>query len=167
MNWEALGAIGEIIGAAAVLITLVYLAVQIRQNTRQIGDSTRALRLTSRDTTQQAFSRWRHFVSEPEAADLYLRGCADYGSLFLAERFRFGIFLQDLLLSYEALHQQIPESLYEREVWDQRQIPILAHLFRQPGVRNGWEQNKLMFLPDFAAAIDRAASTASSGQPAV
>ena len=32
MNWEAIGAIGEVIGAAAVVITLVYLAIQIRQS---------------------------------------------------------------------------------------------------------------------------------------
>jgi hypothetical protein len=34
MNWEALGAIGEIVGTVAVVVTLGYLAVQIRQNTR-------------------------------------------------------------------------------------------------------------------------------------
>ena len=33
MNWEAIGAIGEVLGAAAVVVTLGYLAVQIRQNT--------------------------------------------------------------------------------------------------------------------------------------
>jgi hypothetical protein len=33
MNWEAIGAIGEVLGALAVIVTLVYLAVQIRQNT--------------------------------------------------------------------------------------------------------------------------------------
>ena len=32
MNWEALGAIAEFLGAIAVLITLLYLARQIRQN---------------------------------------------------------------------------------------------------------------------------------------
>jgi len=32
MNWDAIGAIGEIVGAIAVLITLIYLAIQIRQN---------------------------------------------------------------------------------------------------------------------------------------
>ena len=31
MNWDAIGAIGEIIGAIAVVSTLFYLAVQIRQ----------------------------------------------------------------------------------------------------------------------------------------
>lgn len=34
MNWDAIGAIGEILGAVAVVITLGYLAVQVRQNAR-------------------------------------------------------------------------------------------------------------------------------------
>ena len=34
MNWDAIGAIGEILGAIGVIVTLGYLAVQIRQNTR-------------------------------------------------------------------------------------------------------------------------------------
>jgi hypothetical protein len=34
MDWEAIGAIGEIIGAVAVLLTIVYLADQIKQNTK-------------------------------------------------------------------------------------------------------------------------------------
>jgi len=34
MNWEAIGAIGEIIGAAAVVATLVYLARQIRAQSK-------------------------------------------------------------------------------------------------------------------------------------
>ncbi len=36
MNWEAAGAIGELIGSAAVLVTLVYLALQVRQNTQHV-----------------------------------------------------------------------------------------------------------------------------------
>jgi len=35
MNWEAFGAIGEIIGAAAVVGSLVYLAVQIQSQNRE------------------------------------------------------------------------------------------------------------------------------------
>jgi hypothetical protein len=36
MNWDAIGAIGEIIGAVAVVVTLVYVAHQIRENSRQL-----------------------------------------------------------------------------------------------------------------------------------
>lgn len=32
MNWEAIGAVGEVVGAIAVLVTIFYFAIQIRQN---------------------------------------------------------------------------------------------------------------------------------------
>jgi len=34
MNWDAIGAIGEIIGALAVVVTLIYLAIQTRHNSK-------------------------------------------------------------------------------------------------------------------------------------
>jgi hypothetical protein len=41
MNWEAIGAIGEIAGALAVIATLGYVAIQIRQNTAALNSSSR------------------------------------------------------------------------------------------------------------------------------
>ena len=35
MNWDAIGAIGEMIGAAAVVASLLYLALQTRANARE------------------------------------------------------------------------------------------------------------------------------------
>ncbi len=37
MNWEAIGAIGELTGAAGVILTLVYLSLQIQQNSEEGG----------------------------------------------------------------------------------------------------------------------------------
>jgi len=50
VNWGAVGAVGEIIGAVAVLVTLIYLAVQIRQTriAQQI-DAIRTNRTERRD----------------------------------------------------------------------------------------------------------------------
>ena len=42
MNWEAIGAMSELIGATAVVVTLAYLAVQIRENSRAVRSSTRS-----------------------------------------------------------------------------------------------------------------------------
>jgi hypothetical protein len=39
MNWEAIGAVGEVLGAATVLITLGYLAVQIRHSNQALQNS--------------------------------------------------------------------------------------------------------------------------------
>ena len=38
MNWDAIGAIGEIVGAMPVFISLVYLVAQIRHNTNLMDD---------------------------------------------------------------------------------------------------------------------------------
>ena len=31
MNWEAIGALAEVIGASVVVVSIVYLAIQVRQ----------------------------------------------------------------------------------------------------------------------------------------
>ncbi len=70
MNWEALGTIAEIVGAGAVVITLIYLSVQTRL-TRIAAEE------TSKHSTQQAtnaavemYSRWRAMtISGADVAD--------------------------------------------------------------------------------------------------
>ena len=41
MNWEAIGAIGEIVGALAVVLTLGYLANQVRHAKEAAADTNR------------------------------------------------------------------------------------------------------------------------------
>lgn len=68
MNWDAVAAIGELVGAVAVLITLVYLATQIRQNTqamrRQAAQQTfhlsfEEVALFTRDDNPEAWAKFR------------------------------------------------------------------------------------------------------------
>jgi len=39
VNWDAVGAIGEVVGAAAVVVTLLFLITQLRQNTKSLDES--------------------------------------------------------------------------------------------------------------------------------
>ena len=59
MNWEAIGAVGEVVGAIGVIATLGYLAVQIRQNSNVVRSSTRqaisTTQMDSRRATQPGF----------------------------------------------------------------------------------------------------------------
>ncbi len=59
MNWDAIGAIGEVAGAIAVVITLVYLARQLRENTKSI-------KLQTLDTT---FRDWNECLAEIHNTD--------------------------------------------------------------------------------------------------
>jgi len=47
MNWEAISATGEIVSALAVVITLAYLAVQVRDAKRATADQSRIYRATA------------------------------------------------------------------------------------------------------------------------
>ena len=67
MNWEAAGAIGEIIGAIAVVATLTYLAVQIR--TSRIGAASAATY-----SAMEGFSRWRsNIMQNPKIASALVK----------------------------------------------------------------------------------------------
>ena len=59
MNWEAIGAVGEVCGAIAVVITLVYLARQLRENTESI-------KLQSIEAT---FQDWNDHLKDIQSID--------------------------------------------------------------------------------------------------
>ena len=68
MNWEAIGAIGEALGALVVVITVGYLAIQIRQNTAQ----------QKREETVSLYRGQNEVVSEmrdPMLVRAYARTC--------------------------------------------------------------------------------------------
>ena len=68
MNWEALGAAGELVGAFAVVLTLGFLAQQIR-------GSNELRRVEGRDLTVAQVNDWRLMLArDPALAALWLRG---------------------------------------------------------------------------------------------
>ena len=49
MDWDAISAVAEVLAAAGVIITLVYLAVQIRQNSQLIERNIEATQVIATD----------------------------------------------------------------------------------------------------------------------
>jgi hypothetical protein len=71
MNWEAISAIGQIVGAIGVIISVIYLALQVRSNARQT-------RLASMGSMSGAFNQWlQSLAGNPQIGDLYYRGMRD------------------------------------------------------------------------------------------
>ncbi len=66
MNWEAIGAVGEIVGAAAVVATLIILVFQIRDSTRATQESNRLERASALDRHSDSIGRWRGRLMENE-----------------------------------------------------------------------------------------------------
>ena len=89
MDWDAIGAIAEAVGALAVIITLVYLTFQLRQNTKAIELS------TYRGVIDDA-NQWQYkVIDSPEIAELYIAGMRG-DELSSSDRLRFSLLMNTL-----------------------------------------------------------------------
>ncbi|MBV1930234.1 MAG: hypothetical protein KUG71_00845 [Porticoccaceae bacterium] len=75
MNWDAIGAISEAVGALGVIITLIYLATQIRQNSRTMDQHTSAVATAAEiAAADQNGRQYAILAQDSELADIIYRG---------------------------------------------------------------------------------------------
>ena len=97
MTIQDWGAVGEIIGAIAVVASLVYLAIQIRQNTRQLSHSIESMKLSAFERNIQSGNRIRELlILHPEIAELTARGFQSFTSLSGSDRLRLDMLLRNM-----------------------------------------------------------------------
>jgi hypothetical protein len=136
MNWEALGAIGEIVGAIAVVLTLGYLAVQIRQNTRSLrAESVRQLLAQSSQNFMSA-------ATSAELVDAQVKS-KSREELEERDRHRLTLLAMAVLSNYENEFYQyrsgsLPEDMhdaYRRRLSDAFELPYINECLSQFGHR--------------------------------
>ena len=111
MNWEALGAIGEIVGAIGVIATLAYLAIQIRQNTR-MGAS--ELRQSFYDyTTRQML----HGTDSAQLSALLAKAGMTNESLSPGERMQILRMYQAVFVGYQGAYFQYRQDALPEDDW--------------------------------------------------
>jgi hypothetical protein len=87
---EDLGNLGDFLGGIGVVVTLVYLAVQIRQNTEQLRSDADSRKVSSLDEMTRALGLWQaDIAANPELADIWKRGLAAESHLDETEYLRF------------------------------------------------------------------------------
>ena len=147
MNWEAIGAVGEIAGAIGVIITLIYLALQIRQNTR-----------ASRIASFQASTEMLNSVSQSIATNSELAEILDVLSsgsreLTPSEFQRFSFLTLSLFRSWETAFYQRTEGMALQQSWERYEGSIRNQL-SMPQVREWWRTGSFGFTTDFKNHID-------------
>src|SRR5947208_16279733 len=118
MNWEAVSAIGQIVGAVGVIISVIYLALQVRSNARQT-------RLASMRTMSDALNQWLQSLAEnAEFGDLYYRGMRDSESIQGADLPRFSGLMDHLFRIYGDMYYQQLEGHVELRAWRGFEAPM-------------------------------------------
>jgi hypothetical protein len=86
MNWEAVGALAEAIGVIAIFVSLIYVAVQIRQNSQQISRTIEADRLAAFERNVESGNHHRELlILHPDLLQLLLKGYKSYKKLAVPE----------------------------------------------------------------------------------
>lgn len=144
MNWEAIGSIGEIVGSIAVVITLFYLALQIRHANKQSEiDSLRY----SWDGLNQICDQ---FSDSTEKASIINRGRASLDSLDADEYIVFEHIHLRLLNTLEAWYLQVTQTSKPGPYLDDQLgniAGIAVGYFDHPGTRELWESLRDYFPP--------------------
>ena len=140
MNWDAIGAVGEILGASVVLITLIYLAIQIR-HVREQNES------TALDHVIEALNDFAGRIAESETlAGIVTRGNASYRSLSEAERLRYDMIHYYFLNNLESWYVQ-HERLFgisKSEAIDNIRANI-TQFCDSPGFREFWQAARPLY----------------------
>ena len=155
MNWEAIGAIGEVVGATAVFISLLYLALQIR-------NSRRSDQIVAAAGAASAVQNWIAQIVRDEALyDLYRRGLTEYESLSRSEKGRYSLLLFQLFRSAETGWGQLQMGLVDAGYWTGVE-ETLTHVFGTTGGISFLAKNSRFFRPDYCAAVQKLLAEADS-----
>ena len=149
MNWEALGAVGEVLGAAGVIVTLLYLSVQIRQNTRQMrGEAVTSLaQITDKLTSE--------LRDDPELLRSVLVAAREWDTdeLNAAERSRFHLFYTQEFQLLETAYHLFRDGLLDPGVYEVREEYTLRRLM-EPGVQTWWNEHMYFLNPEFVSRMN-------------
>ena len=149
MNWEAIGATGEVLGAITVVATLFYLASQIRQNTR-------AQENASRLASTRVFTDWYTSVmSDPELVRIWGEGLRNPSSLNSEDVNRFMWMISAISSRYEEAFTQYVAGLLEEEVWFEYRNVMTSFLHNKL-VRYWWDARISPFTNRFRIEIEEA-----------
>ena len=141
MNWDAMGAIGNILGALAVVISLGYVAVQIRQNTKALHHA--SLRAAIDDAAD-----WRNnLIQDREVARLYRTGMLKSEDLDEIDLLRFRMLLDSLFAAWEYAYSS-------KSGLADVQVRFIRGTLNTPGGALYWVKQKAIFGADFASYVD-------------
>ena len=150
MNWEAIGAVAEILGATAVVASLLYLALQMRHN----ATATQAAR---RDTIAQLTTDvLLQIASNAELASIFRRGQNDPASLDDDEGLRFDVLLYTIFDHWETMYSQIRRSALSEEDWAKYDT-IIGFYMAQPGAQKFWVSFSASFTESFQNYVNQVA----------
>lgn len=163
MTLAAFADLAEVIGALGVIAGLVFVGVQLRQNTKQLrrGESNAAV--------EQASGFRRAIMGDADLARLLIAGLTD-GPLSAADELRLNLFFSDATYLTSQSWDRARNGFAEHDEFERAAAPQLAYLLTSRRGAAWWAASRQVYRSEFIQAVEAAipslTPSATAPQPA-
>ena len=142
-----MASIAEVIGAVAIVVSLIYVGVEV-------NDSTRAVRSATANETTTAMAAWYNNIgSNSEVAELFARGMGDPESFQAGEELQFYYLVHSIMLQLQAAYYLSEEGTLDTEL-SATLTNVLTGVRATPGFREYWGRRQSLFSRSFREYVD-------------
>ncbi len=149
MNWDAIGAVAELLGAIGVIGSLLYLA-------RQIHSANQAAAVQAKfESTRLMTNYLDTLIQHPELAELMERGQRNRDSLSREEYIRFSNMALKAFYYFSASYFQFKIGTLRADDWHE-QLSIIDYWIKGPATHLWWNKlGRQMFKGEFVEFIEQ------------
>ena len=153
MNWDAVIAVAEVVGAIAVVLSLIYVAIQIKQNTA----ASRAQSINQ--INGQYGALMCKIATNGDLAHIY-RKATDGEDLGPDEMVRYTAYLSAFFAFIEEIYLLHRSGIYEEDLGEGDAVEFLAptvqRLLASPAAIHWWkEESRNLYVPEVCDSVDR------------
>ena len=131
MNWDAISAIAEIIGAVVVVASLIYVGRQVSQNTAMMRVG------AASESMERDYDLVLPLIESPELTEIWLKGDHRLDELSEADRQRLLFFERRALTLWHHNYQLRTQGLMPDATWH-NQNWIIQNIGRRQSIREAW-----------------------------
>jgi len=157
INWEMLAAIGQLAAVLVGIPSLIYLAVQLREQTKDRHQSAvNVLTVQWSDLTKSLHD-------DPELGAIFLRGLHSFKDLDAVAKLRFSAFFNRFLKNFQAMYFAHKRGILTDELWEEIDR-TMSDFIAYPGWQQWWLTRKHWHTDEFARVIDGIIARGASPQ---
>ena len=147
MNLDDVGNVAEMLAAIGVMISLIYLAIQIRR-------SSESERMATYRSIVSDFAHLNESIaSDPDLALLFARGLEEYDALTELERARLSQYFYGVFRHFENMFHQNERGFLDDEVWLGWSRMCLTY-FHRPGFQSWWAVRRDVYSARFVDFLE-------------
>jgi len=148
MNWEAINAVSQFVSSIAVVLSVLYLGIQVHR-------STRVARVAAQDAAASAVRDVTNtFMENAEMARIWGAGLEDLNTLSAEDQARFFHATHQFLKALETIHFHYLNGLMDKQLWLGWQ-ELLRQYIAAPGIAQYWNVRHQLFSARFCEFINQ------------